>query len=377
MHHFSRMAPEAILKSPDNLYPQVVSGPFMLAESVPSDHYTLVRNPRYYRASQGLPYLDKFVLRIVADLDAVLKDVQKGTITAVPEVNRGKVQEYQRLSNYALVTPPTSALFEALWFNFHNTVLATHLEVRQAMAMAIDQQTLIRMALHGFATPLCTDHGSFYHPGYDTLAPCPPFDPAAANKLLSDNGWVKGPDSVRARDGQRLEFEYSTNVTFTPQRLDVEAIIQHDFRQIGIKLDIQNYPQETFFGPFLTGGKASPPTGAVAGRYDIAEFGNGPGGGSYDPDDSNLLSCDQNLTFYCNLALDALYKQEQATADPGVRQQLFHRIHQLYLTEFPFITLYSGLLSYLVRKGAHNYQPSPILGDIVNMWEWWCDNGKC
>jgi len=42
-HHFSAMAPEAILKSPDNLNPKVTSGPFMISESLPADHYTLVR----------------------------------------------------------------------------------------------------------------------------------------------------------------------------------------------------------------------------------------------------------------------------------------------------------------------------------------------
>ena len=78
-HHFSTMAPEPILNSSDNLNPQVTSGPFMMAESVPGDHYTLVRNPRYYLASEGLPYLDKIVFRIVHE-DTVLKDLQAGTI---------------------------------------------------------------------------------------------------------------------------------------------------------------------------------------------------------------------------------------------------------------------------------------------------------
>ena len=80
-HHFSSMAPEQILKSPDNLNPRVTSGPFLLAESVPGDHYTVVRNPRYYRASEGLPYLDKVVFRS-AEQDAKLKDAQAGTITS-------------------------------------------------------------------------------------------------------------------------------------------------------------------------------------------------------------------------------------------------------------------------------------------------------
>jgi peptide/nickel transport system substrate-binding protein len=132
--------------------------------------------------------------------------------------------------------------------------------------------------------------------------------------------------------------------------------------------------------PFLNGGKASPSTGAVAGRYDIAEFLQGFG---YDPDDSYLLSCDQfppnggNIDFYCTHELDALYNQEQTTADQGLRQQIFSQIHEIYLTEFPFIVLYSTTDPSIVRKGAHNYQPSPIIGETINIWEWWCDHGKC
>jgi len=254
-------------------------------------------------------------------------------------------------------------------------VLASHPEVRQAIAMAIDHQALIRMARHGLATPLCTDHGSFYHPGYEASAPCPEFNPTAANKLLEDNGWVKGSDGVRTRGSQRLEFEYSTLAGGGP-RSDIEAILQRTFQAIGIKLDIQNYPG-MFFGSFLEGGKASPPTGAVAGRYDIAEYENTTG--SYDPDDSWMLTCDgtANVDFYCNPTLDALYRQELATADPGLRQQLFYQIHEIYLTDFPFIVLFGSPNIAMVRKGTHNYQISPVAGETINIWEWWCDKGKC
>jgi peptide/nickel transport system substrate-binding protein len=375
-HHFSSMAPQAIVKSPDNLNPKVVSGPFMMAESVPGDHYTLVRNLRYYRASEGLPYLDKVVFRIV-NRDAVPRDLEAGTITSSWSADYTKV--YKHLTNYTLIPTPTSNSFEALFFNFHNTVLASHLEVRQAMAMAVDQQALINGPLQGFASPLCTDHGSAYHPGFDPNAQCPIFDVATANKLLDDNGWVRGPDGVRVKGAQRLEFEYSTTAN-SPPRLAIEPIIQRDMQQIGIKLDIQNYPPFNFFGSFLPEGKASPPTGAVAGRYDIAEFANSF---SYDPDDSSIGACDQfppngsNLDFYCNHALDALYQQEQATADPGLRQQLFVQIHQIYLMDFPFITLFSQSAFAMVRKGTHNYQLSPFEGETANIWEWWCDGGKC
>src|SRR5205814_564179 len=146
-----------------------------------------------------------------------------------------KMQEYQHLIHYTLVTPPIHSQFEALYFNFHNTVLASHLEVRTAMAMAIDHQALIQVALHGFARPLCTDHPSAMHPGYQPGAACPVFDPVAANKLLDDRGWARGPDGVRAKAGQRLEFEYSTTATYISWRLDDESIIQRNFREIGIQ----------------------------------------------------------------------------------------------------------------------------------------------
>jgi ABC-type transport system substrate-binding protein/serine/threonine protein kinase len=380
-HHFHSMTPQAIVKSPDNLNPQVTSGPFMMAESAPGDHYTLVRNPHYYRASQGLPYLDKLIFRIPGDENAILKDLQAGSIDSAWFLDVGKVQAYQRFGGYTLVTPPTIAGYEALYFNFHNTVLANHPEVRQAMAKAIDQQALIQQACHGFATLLCTDHGSFYHPGYQPGSYyCPSFDPEVANQQLQENGWIKGPDGVRAKGGQRLEFEYSTTAD-SASRSATEAILQRNLEAIGIKLDIHNYDSATFFGPFLTGGKTSPPTGALAGRYDIAEWNTTWG---YDPDDSVQFACDQippmgsgNLNFYCNHQLDSLFQQEQATADPGVRQQIFEQIHSLYLKEFPFIVLYGAPGLAIAHKGTHNYQISDFQGETINVWEWWCENGKC
>ena len=84
-----------------------------------------------------------------------------------------------------------------------------------------------------------------------------------------------------------------------------------------------------------------------------------------------------NWSFYCNRALDELYTQERATVDVGERQQLFHQIHQIYLAQFPFIVLYSPTDLSIVREGTHNYLPSTIAGDTVNIWQWWCDNGKC
>jgi hypothetical protein len=52
------------------------------------------------------------------------------------------------------------------------------------------------------------------------------------------------------------------------------------------------------------------------------------------------------------------------------------QIHQIYLTELPFIVLYSYPHISIVRKVTHNYLPSDIEGNI-NTWQRWCEKGKC
>src|SRR5205823_10116657 len=105
------MKPDAIVTS----HPKVTSGPFMVEESVVGDHYTLVRNPRYYRASEGMPYLDKLVFRII-DQGDILKDLQAGTIDSVRLMDFTKLPLYQRPPNYTLYKTPTSNSFEAMYF---------------------------------------------------------------------------------------------------------------------------------------------------------------------------------------------------------------------------------------------------------------------
>ena len=65
--------------------------------------------------------------------------------------------------------------------------------------MAIDYNALIQTARRGQATPLCTDHGKAYVPGYQANAACPKYNPTAANAILDSDGWVKGSDGVRAK----------------------------------------------------------------------------------------------------------------------------------------------------------------------------------
>ncbi|HYA99047.1 MAG TPA: peptide ABC transporter substrate-binding protein [Ktedonobacteraceae bacterium] len=382
-HVFSSMDPGSVIKSPQNLNPQAVSGPFMMSESKPGDHYTIVRNPNYYQAAQGLPYLDKVVFRIVTDQNTILTDAQSGSIDSVWFLDVSKALAYQSLSNYQTIgdgggTGKNSYSWSAIWINWNNKVLGGNPEVRQAMAMAVDQQSLIQIARRGFASARCQDHAPVQVPGYTASLTCPKFDLNAANALLDQHGWKLGSDGVRTKNGERLEFQYSTTAG-NLWRADDQLINQANFKKIGIKLDIQNYPASTFFGPFLTGGQPSPPTGAVSGKYDIAEFVES---GTYDPDNSVFLTCAEkgsgNLAFYCSQQMDALQKQQLSTGDNAARQKAFDGINQLEVTDFPFILEFGAPDLAVYKKGANNYLPSAVgIGDTENIWLWWCNNGTC
>lgn len=374
-HVYSKIAPDKITTSKGNLNPQVTSGPFKMLESAPGSHYTVTRSSTYYQAAQGLPYLDKVVFRVTADQDTVLKDLQAGTINSSWFLDVTKTAAYKQLkSTYTLGSNPKSPNFEAMYFNFNNKILGQNVDVRKAMAMAIDHQSLIQVARRGQAVALCTDHAAAYKVGYEPNAPCPKFDAAAANALLDSDGWVKGADGVRSKNGQRLEFSYSTTAN-NPWRAEDELILQSNMQAIGIKLDTQNYPASTFFGPFLNSGTPG------IGHYDIAEYETSP---AVQGDDSSIAACSQippagsNFMFYCNHDLDNLYSQELATGDPTTRQAIFDKIHQIYLTQFPFITLYSPVDISMVKVTGHNYQPAPQgASETSTIWNWWCTNGQC
>ncbi|MBV8695022.1 MAG: peptide ABC transporter substrate-binding protein, partial [Ktedonobacteraceae bacterium] len=145
----------------------------------------------------------------------------------------------------------------------------------------------------------------------------------------------------------------------------------------GIKLDIQYVPADTFFGTFLPSGK-----------HDLAEYEQTP---IYDPDESTVVACDQipgsgggngNYSFYCNKQVDHYLMLEKSTADPVKRQDAFNHLHQIYLTDnpmdFPIIVLYGPSDPGIAKLTAHNYAPGPeVASETVNVWEWWCTNGKC
>ena len=59
------------------------------------------------------------------------------------------------------------------------------------------------------------------------------FDPAQANKILDDAGWVAGADGIRSKDGLRAKIELCT--TTRQVRIDTLALIANWLKDVGIE----------------------------------------------------------------------------------------------------------------------------------------------
>lgn len=360
-HVFSTKDPVSILKSDENFQPSVVSGPFKIKERVKADHITVVRNDNYFQAGQGLPYLDSIVFKIVPDASTVLTALQGGQLDTSYFLDITKLDSYKALKNYTVVNVPGS--YEELVFNLHNPIL-NDLQVRKAITMAIDIDSIIKVAVKGQAERTCDEAiGTFAH---NASATCYPFDAAGAKKLLDDDGWTVGSDGIRVKNGQRLALRWGTTQN-NGRRQQGQTIGQSNLKDIGIDITIKNYPADTWFGSTLP-----------SGDFDIGEYASG---GSLDPDNPTAWLCNQqpsvnpngfNVGYYCNPALDQAIAAEEGTPDQAARLAAFKNIQQIILTDLPAMYLYNfGTLS-ISRNNVHNYAPSPGgPSETWNVWQWW------
>ncbi|MEO6577286.1 MAG: ABC transporter substrate-binding protein, partial [Candidatus Limnocylindria bacterium] len=202
------------------------TGPFMLEDYIPDDNATLVRNEDYWGDAA---YLDRVIIRPIADPAARLQALQGGSIQGFDLVNP---------SDYEAVTDGGFSLVERLSFNSlylgitptaRDTVAGLEgdlarqdlvdiyggeesplkdLAVRQAVAMAIDKEALIGPFYGGrgsAADNFMPDSSGWADAIAAGVEPTT-FDTDGARQLLEDAGFT-------AENPATINFWYPTEVT--------------------------------------------------------------------------------------------------------------------------------------------------------------------
>jgi peptide/nickel transport system substrate-binding protein len=281
-HAYGRYSPAELLTLPEINTAPLGWGPFMAEPGgwTAGDRLTLVRNPHYFRAAEGLPRLDRVTFRFGLDPAAIVNAVADGTCdlgSAVTDYSAQLEAVLRAREAGALASqfvPDT--VFEHLDFGLlpadgyrrraGNDALADP-RVRQAAAFCLDRQALIDELLGGVGEVAHTYVPSS-HPLYggDALATYP-FDPARGQALLAEAGWLDADgDGVRERANRPLSLDLAAG---PPDSAFRAALAEFVAGQLGENCGFEVVPalSETaaLYDPW--------PSGLIFGRrFDLALF---------------------------------------------------------------------------------------------------------
>ena len=241
------------------------------------------------------------------------------------------------------------------------------INVRKALSMAIDRK-IISDQLYGAAgKPTCNMLSG--PPAVVSKANdgCLTQDIDGANKLLDDNGWVKGSDGIRAKDGVRLSILYQTSTNSVRQK--TQALIKQWWSQIGVETELKNIDAAVFFG----GDPSSPD---ILGKFysDVEMYTNGPD----NPDPQNYLvnwTCNNgdniarsankwlgnNTERWCSKDYDALFQKLTQTSDPDQRAQIAMQLDDMLAQNYVDLPL--------VFRGNVSAYANSLGGVKMNAWD--------
>lgn len=332
------------------------SGPFKFSKWEHGKGIEFVANDRYFR---GRPKIDKIVYTVIPDDNTLLNQVRTHEVDMPVTVATTLFAEYQRIPGLVTALAPWNAENIIPLNNVRPGL--RHLEVRQAIARAIDYQAIIEKVSHGVAT-IAHDIIPPNAVGY-VENPAYPFDPAGARRLLDAHGWKPGADGIRSKGSERLEFAfYISTGGANAQAIVVQ--VQAWLRAIGIGVIVKSSPYNQIFaydGPIQNG------------TYDMANY-------SYtlpwDPDNLIYLGCDrfpragENVYRYCDPLVDAGERRGLEANDPVRRAAIYAPVERRIRETVPYIPVYL-----LRRPIAHigslqHFSAAPSIAAWWNPWEW-------
>jgi len=340
--------------APYNALP-IGSGPFRFASWDRGQRIVLVANDRYFR---GPPHLRRIELRVAPDPNTLMTLMRTHEVDMPVGASSLMYADFRTTPGFRVALSPWNSQ-SILALNNSRPALR-YVEVRRAIARAIDYDALIKKVWYGTARRARdivppTALGYLDQPPY-------PYAPAAAGAMLARAGWLPAPDGVRVRKGQRLELAMVIAAGGTSQAVGVQ--LQSMLRHIGIALILKAYP---YHGIFAFDGPI------VRGNYDLALFANTL---SYDPDNTARLGCDQfapkgeNEVRYCDPTFDALERAGLETDDPLRRAALYRAVARRVRDTVPFIPLLMQNRITVANSDLRGYDPSPVAAPWWNARDW-------
>jgi peptide/nickel transport system substrate-binding protein len=335
------------------------TGPFVVQSYDPTSGVVLVANPHYWR---GPPKLKEIDYRLVSDPNSRVVMLRSGEADLYYDPEGQLVPQLEAIPGFRHL----NYSYNASWFLAFNVRHAPlhDVRVRRAIAMGIDRAFVVHAVVHDDGVVAQSDQPPFSW-AYDRDVRAPNFDPVEAGKLLDAAGW-HATDGRRENKGHQLALTLS----YIQDNKDVAAfapLFQSEMEHLGIDIALKPYPSSLYWAAADAGGILN------SGNYDVAVTG---WAGAADPDDSELLMCDQrppagfNVSFYCDPRIDAAERVALSSYDTSVRRAAYARIQELVDADLPYDYLWYQVYRDAVRDDLTGYRPARTFTPLWNSWEW-------
>ncbi len=211
----------------NNAFKPIGTGAFRFKKWVRGSSITLERNWEYWGEA---PYLEQVVFKFISDGNAAFAAIMSGEVDVfipfpAPEI----LSQFKGDPRFQLITDGATEGEVILAIN-HKAAPFDQLNVRKALAHAIDRDAIIDGAMFGFGTPIGS-HFPPYHPAYVDLTALSSYNPELSKKLLKEAGFPDGfttvmklPPSFYARRSGEIIAAYLRNVGIEVEVVNIEWV---------------------------------------------------------------------------------------------------------------------------------------------------------
>ncbi len=324
------------------------SGPFMLEAADQGEKIALKANPFYWEEKAKLAGI---IFKVVPDAMVRALEFKKGTIDFLQNDLEPDMLPWLKKNTPAVLNERDGTTFQYIGINLDHPILKNR-DVRQAIALAIDREGIIRHLLKGFATR-ATGLLSPINWAYDPSVPQWRFDPEEAKRLLDRAGYPD-PDGPGPRPRFRLSFK-TTNLDL---RKRIAEALKEQLARVGIELDIRTYEWGTFYSDIKNGNFH---------LYSLAWVG------VMDPDiyyqmfhSASTPPNGDNRGHYSNSEVDRLLEQGRRTTDAAERKAIYIRVQRILAEELPCIPLWWVKNVTVQNAAMRGFVPYPD-GDLISL----------
>lgn len=332
----------------------VTSGPYTIGRWDRQVQLELRANPKFM--DPDLPRTERILFRFIPDQPQLLAQLLAGSLDMIRNVEASDAERIETNPSTRLISFPSSQFTFVAW-NLARPQFED-VEVRQALALAIDRQAIVDVIWKGYARVASSPIISGVWAHNDAIEPWP-YDPDAAREILERKGWVDSDgDGIRERDGIEFSFDLVT-ITGNRGREDSALLIQDNLRAVGIEVNQRRLELDTLIGR------------ALAHDFDalISAFTIGTDLDLEYAFHTRAIDNGHNWTCYSNAEVDGLIDEVNREIDLQAAKVRLLRIQEILHREQPFLFLWEPLRLVGVSTRIENVHPNR-LSDFANLAEW-------